>query len=423
MELRVTGLSYLLEVERPSILKQLALAHCPSPVTEVCSAAVSACCSVGSKSAAQKETSTDLLLLNNVSFQCTPGSVTAFMGLGLGYKVLLECISLRQLEGLMMGKIAFNGQLRSTGLFQDMVLLHDLGISHFSGLTVFEYLFYCARLRLTISIAECRERARYAARMLSLDGKCTIGNLHAVELRLLDIAGELVSPSLTFLCLLDPTEGLDASGKLVLLKMLHKIAHDPNHPVTVVYNVLTLDSDVVRFIDHLGVFVGNRLELFAAKLSSFPLKHQVTVAQTIQQMSSLCLQHTYKYRTAINDIHHMYALTMRNHLDQLIGLRGKELAEEVAIEERTSSKSIDSKSSRKEDFVTLYGSRRTKDADALLRIRKSVREECSILITRALSHYRNNVSINHYNYMSMCSFYWCVGYRDYTFAGDCCDCC
>lgn len=68
---------------------------------------------------------------------------------------------------------------------------------------------------------ECRERARAAIRLSGLDGSTKIYHLTKGEMRLLDIASELVGHP-TLICLMDPLIGLDASSALDIMRILYR---------------------------------------------------------------------------------------------------------------------------------------------------------------------------------------------------------
>ena len=89
------------------------------------------------------------LLIQDINLNLEPGSVTAFVGNCIGRKRLLECIALRPIDGYMAGNIQYDSALRKGGAFKDIAFVtSDIGtVHHFNSLTVFDYLYYCARLR------------------------------------------------------------------------------------------------------------------------------------------------------------------------------------------------------------------------------------------------------------------------------------
>ena len=143
-------------------------------------------------------------IVDKISLNLKPASVTAIMGLGPGPKSLLKLIALRHKFGIATGKILYDGVERSNDFYKDIAFIHDVGIFDFDGLSVFDYLYYGAKLRIEHSATECRERARQAAKALDLQVATKLGKLTKGELRLLAIATELVANP-TLMCIVDPT--------------------------------------------------------------------------------------------------------------------------------------------------------------------------------------------------------------------------
>ena len=76
-------------------------------------------------------------------------------------------------------------------------------------------------IRVSHGNIECRERARSAIRLVGLDGSTKIYHLTKGEMRLLDIASELVGHP-TLICLMEPLLGLDASSALDIMRILYR---------------------------------------------------------------------------------------------------------------------------------------------------------------------------------------------------------
>ena len=163
------------------------------------------------------------LLLQDINLKLEPGSVTVFVGNSIGQRRLLECIALRPMDGYMAGNIQYDSALRKGGAFKDIAFVtSDIGyVNHFDSLSVFDYLYYCARLRVSHGNIECRERARSAIRLVGLDGSTKIYHLTKGEMRLLNIASELVGHP-TLICLMEPLLGLDASSALDIMRILFR---------------------------------------------------------------------------------------------------------------------------------------------------------------------------------------------------------
>lgn len=220
-----------------------------------------------------------------------PGSVTAIMGLGHNYTFLLECISLRQNEGMLGGKVLHDGAVRKNAIYKDISLIKDIGISHFESLTVFDYLYYGARLRITNGVIECRERARLAARIVGLEGNTKIGRLSKSEVRILSIAAELVGHP-TLICLVDPTEGLDAGGAMDVIRVLHSVAKRVSMSTTIIYNVYSIHEDMFSLLDNVAIFVESKLRYFCPVRSYYAAGRGLVTAQNlVAQASAVVLDH------------------------------------------------------------------------------------------------------------------------------------
>ena len=199
-----------------------------------------------------------ILHLKDVSMTLKPGSVSAFYGTGHGYKRLLECIALRQTAGFMSGSIHYDNSTRKSGSFRDVVYVSETGGAHFESLTVFDYLFFAAKLRISHGNIECRERARVATKLVGIEGGSKIRSLSKTDLRLMMIAGELVGMP-TLLCIMNPLAGLDAAGAIEVMHALYKVSKRQSTPTTVVYCVDGLNNDMMRYIDNVAIFCGVKL--------------------------------------------------------------------------------------------------------------------------------------------------------------------
>eukprot|EP01031_Cornospumella_fuschlensis_P028342 gene28342-34218_t len=324
----------------------------------------------------------EAFLLDEVTLQLKQGGVNVFMGLGIGHKCLIECIALRQREGLMSGKIYYDGAVRKNGIFKDIVLIHDLGVTHFNSLSVFDYLYYGARLRISHGIIECRERARQAARVVSLDGTKRIGELSKAELRVLDIAAELVSNP-TLICLLDPTEGLDASGKVEVMRVLRNIASRVTMPTTILYNVTSLDCDTVEYVDNLALFSGRSLAHITT-MQRFNEGTYVGLVDLLARASLVVLDHIHTAPDVLPSTmpsakHHTPFMKI---VDEMARLESMSL-------QPTSTMPLSSSERRTQFFPA---NRRAGEAGLPVRYRKSILKEFSILASRSLKfHYKNGI--------------------------------
>lgn len=364
----------------------------------------------------------DLLLLDDVSFHLPAGTVTAFLGIGVGYKCLIECIALRQFEGYLNGKVLYDNVLRPHGSYQDIVLIHDMGIPHFESLSIFDYMYYGVKLRLSLNEIDSRERVRYAVKAVGLDALQRIGNLTSVELRALDIAMELVTyPKL--LCLLDPFEGLDASSKLELMYILHNIAHNTNHnPCSIVLNLTSIDENCLTCIDQLGVFTGNRLE-YMQTIKSIHIHALDSFKQLLIQTSLVISDHTKQFPNAIlDDIQPSHIITLWNLLDQMRALEmidantpsSTSAPSKLTLEQRVQQRllqqhHIHTPPNRDRFLPILKGfnplaQASTANSNLPYRVPKSIVSECSVLIMRSLHYHLQNVSfLSSFAFLALCS--------------------
>ena len=260
MEVKLQSISYLLE-EKPSILVR------------------------SSSTVRRREHVKSVVLLDKVSLTLHPGSVNAVLGTGKGCIYFMDIIALRQQEGLLAGKILCDCQVRKTGFYKDIAIVNDIGIAHFGSLTIFDYLYYGARLRVTHGVVECRERARLACRVTRLDGSLQLHQLSKTELRILSIAIEIVGNP-TLIVLKDPIEGLDAAGALEVMKVLRTVAKRISMPTTIVYNIPTLSEDMLPLVDHYNIFLGHTLA-YTCSLTDFPLSVRPEAAAVWSNISHL----------------------------------------------------------------------------------------------------------------------------------------
>jgi ABC-type multidrug transport system ATPase subunit len=128
-------------------------------------------------------------------------------------------------------------------------------------------------------LIECRERARLAAKTCGLDGSIILGSLTKSEIRIFNIAQELVGNP-TFICLIDPLEGLDANGKTEVLKVLWTIAKRVGMGTTILFNLHSIDEDCLRFIDNVAIFFHNRLDYLGNLKNLKSLKSPISSSST-----------------------------------------------------------------------------------------------------------------------------------------------
>lgn len=96
------------------------------------------------------------ILLDKISLRITPGSVTAIHGYGAGCSALISILSLQHVgTGHVTGSVLYDQSIRSPGAYCDIATCSKLPLNAFFDLTVFDYLFWAARLRVNASDIEC----------------------------------------------------------------------------------------------------------------------------------------------------------------------------------------------------------------------------------------------------------------------------
>jgi ABC-type multidrug transport system ATPase subunit len=199
-----------------------------------------------------------MVFMKDVSVTIPAGEVTAVFGDGEACKSFVQCVSLRQYEGYSAGWIRYDNLVRLNGIYSDVAIVEDTSTSHFRTLSVLDYLFFAARMRLSVTHAECKERARAAAKAIGLDGFRKLETLTLGAYRLVNIAAELVgNPRL--LCLVNPLEDLDAPSALAVVQALQNISRGPRMRTTVVFCTEGLHADLTNSVDNIIMFDGPRL--------------------------------------------------------------------------------------------------------------------------------------------------------------------
>ena len=97
------------------------------------------------------------LILDGISIRFAPGTVTAIYGYGDGCAALLSILSAQQkTAGHISGSVLYDDSIRSVGAYCDIARCSTLPLTAFSDLSVYDYLFWAARLRVNVSRPECR---------------------------------------------------------------------------------------------------------------------------------------------------------------------------------------------------------------------------------------------------------------------------
>lgn len=246
------------------------------------------------------------LLLNDVNMCLRGGSVTCLLGTGEGMTNLLELIALRPIQGFMSGCILHDSLLRPINVYSDISYV-PIGQDsvYFDGLSVFDYLYYGARLRLQVKDTnghvdgnflnawfgssnelQCRERTREVLKVLGgfLDGGLKLHRLRKGELRLLSVAMELLG-SPTLLVLENPFFGLEYAEALNVARCLYKVSRLSTQPTTVIYTADGVNEEILRCVDNIQIFTGMRLS-FSISFFEYALHIPSASARTCQNKDS-----------------------------------------------------------------------------------------------------------------------------------------
>ena len=228
-------------------------------------------------------------LLESVSVTLGAGSVTALYGFGNGPSSLLNVVGLQQAtSGHIAGSLLFDNSIRSPGPYSDIAFVTKKYTNCFLELTVFDFLYWSARLRVTHGAIECRSeiiciffltiylyslrtffvyrnRATEAAKLIRLDSSLKLANLKNDQLRLLSIGSELVSNP-TLICLDDPFAGLDEISALVVVSTLSRIAKRQHAPTTIVFSVRQPGHCLLKAVNRLVIFADSSV-IFSRDIS------------------------------------------------------------------------------------------------------------------------------------------------------------
>lgn len=173
-------------------------------------------------------------LLQGISGVAKPGIITALMGAsGAGKTTLMDTIAGRKSFGKVKGDIFLNGYPKEKETFSRLVGYVEQEDAHMPYCTVFESVYFAAKLRLpaTINPGIRRQFVEEVICLLELDNLhdrlvgepgADDGGLSPGERKRLTIAVELVAnPSILFLD--EPTTGLDSREALTVMRVIRRI--------------------------------------------------------------------------------------------------------------------------------------------------------------------------------------------------------
>lgn len=208
------------------------------------------------KSKTSKTESRMLELLDNISFYAKPGDLVALMGgSGAGKTTLMDVVCGRKTMGEISGEIFCNGIPQDQVPWKQMVGYVEQDILHSPQLTVFEALYFSARLRLYGAdevmalgmVDQVLSLTELGPQRHAITGTQLGDGLSLEAQKRLSIGVELVAnPSIIFLD--EPTTGLDARSAAIVIDCLHAISRTQR---TVMVTVHQPSMDIFESFDQL----------------------------------------------------------------------------------------------------------------------------------------------------------------------------
>lgn len=229
-----------------------------------------------------------LRLLKNVNGIFRSGRMCALMGSsGAGKTTLMDVIAMRKTSGDIKGTILMNGWKQEAVSFRRSSGYVEQFDVQSPELTVFETIYFSARLRLDAKLVPSESRCKLFVEKVIRDMELTklrdclvgteeAGGLSFDEKKRLSIAVELAaSPSIIFLD--EPTSGLDSRSALVVVQSLRRIVdegrtvcatiHQPSLAVFSLFDDLLLlrTGGEVAYHGPLGADCRSLVEYFESK--------------------------------------------------------------------------------------------------------------------------------------------------------------
>lgn len=175
------------------------------------------------------------VILQNVSGVVRSGDMVALMGpSGAGKTTLLDLISKRKTEGILMGKIYFDGVEPTINTIRKYTAYVPQIESFFGGATVFETIRFAAMIKLPgteNSVVRAKlEKVEHVMDQMNLNGcrNTLVGNavirgISGGELKRLSVACALLTHDPRAMFLDEPTSGLDSTMAAEVIKSLRRL--------------------------------------------------------------------------------------------------------------------------------------------------------------------------------------------------------
>lgn len=199
------------------------------------------------------------IILHNVNTRANSGDLLAVLGpTGSGKTTLLNVISGRLKA--TSGEVTLNGEPFSKRLRRKLAFVQQQDV-FFSQLTLYETLYFTARLRLPESLSEAEKKQKIDDIVNTLDmkkclhtviGDIFVRGLSGGEKKRASIACELLTdPDL--LLMDEPTSGLDSSTALTLMQQMKVYANHYNK--TIVTTIHQPSSQIYHMFDNILLLI------------------------------------------------------------------------------------------------------------------------------------------------------------------------
>ena len=251
------------------------------------------------------------VILKSITGVISAGEMAAIMGpSGAGKTSLLDCISMRKTEGVMAGKILFDGVQPSLDTVKKYTAYVPQIEAFFGGATVYETILFAAMIKLpgtsAADVASKMERIEHVIDQMNLD-KCrdTLVGSHIIrgisggELKRLAVASSLCACNPRAMFLDEPTSGLDSTMAADVIKCLSRLQaedgrtllltiHQPSMHVYQTFNKLILLSG--GELTYFGNAGHHPMEFFATQGFTYEAGFNITefLIDTVSQSSEAC---------------------------------------------------------------------------------------------------------------------------------------
>lgn len=232
------------------------------------------------KSSAAEGFTDEKVVLDNVNGRVEPGHMMAILGpSGAGKTTLVEILAGKQKSGVVSGQVTRSFSAGGSVPLARVAFVPQQDVLP-AMLTVREALTFAAKLRLPeyVPLHEKVARVEEVIEQLGLTrvAETRIGDgerrgISGGEMRRVSIGLELVGRP-DALVLDEPTSGLDSVSASRVADVLRAVAHDPEHPITVIASIHQPSSKLYHTFDSVMVLAHGRA-LYSGPGGLAPLAH------------------------------------------------------------------------------------------------------------------------------------------------------